>query len=78
VSTPRHSELTLAIETYQRLIASYTLARERMLKRRRGAADHVMVELDGRLEANQRTTEALQRAVEISREQLKLMERNSV
>ena len=74
VSTPRHKELKLAIETYQRLIANYTLARERILERRRGAADHVMVELDERLEANKRTTDALQNAVEITREHLKLLE----
>ena len=63
----------MTIETYQRLIANYTLSRERILARRRGAEDHVMVELDERLEANKRTIEALQRAVEISREHLRVL-----
>jgi hypothetical protein len=67
---PRHEEMKVAIETYQRLIATYSLARERMLERRKGAADHVMVELDERLLVNQRTLDALQRAVEMTREQL--------
>jgi len=76
VSTPRHNELKVAIETYQRLIAAYTLARERMIERRHGAADSVMVELDDRLAANKRTIDALHRAVEITREHLKLLERD--
>lgn len=68
----------MAIETYQRLIATYTLARERMLERKRNAADRVMVEMDERLEANKRTIDALQRAVEISREHLNSLEHESV
>ena len=64
-----------AITSYQKLIANYTLSRERLLVRRRNAADHVMVELDERMLANQRTIEALQRAIEVAREQLKLVER---
>ena len=40
------------------------------------AADHVMVELDERLEANKRMIESLQRAVDISREYLRLLERS--
>lgn len=74
VSTPRHNELKVAIETYQRLIANYTLARERMLGRRKNAVDHVMVELDDRLIANERTIDSLQRAVEMTREQLSSLE----
>jgi hypothetical protein len=69
------AELILAIETYQVLIANYTLTRERLLVRRRDAADHVMVELDDRLQANQRTLDSLQRAVASTREHLKLRQR---
>ena len=76
MSLPRHDELKLAIDTYQRLIASYSLARVRMIERRKSAADHVMVELDDRLAANKRTIDALQRAVEISREHLKFLDRD--
>ena len=76
MSLPRHDELKLAIDTYQGLIASYSLARVRMIERRKSAADHVMVELDDRLAANKRTIDALQRAVEISREHLKFLDRD--
>jgi hypothetical protein len=69
------TELKTAIMSYQKLIANYTLSRERLLARRRNAADHVMVELDERMMANQRTIDALQRATEVAREQLKLVER---
>ena len=69
------SELQKAIAGYESLISNYTLARERMLERRRSAVDHVMVELDERLEANARTIEALNRALEISREHLNFLER---
>jgi hypothetical protein len=72
-STP--ADLKEAIASYQKLIANYTLSRERMLVRRRGAADSVMLELDERMKANQRTIDALQRAIEVAREQLKTLER---
>ena len=67
------SELNLAISTYEKLIANYTLARERILESRRSATDHVMLELDARLAANQRTIDSLRRAVEISHEHLKIL-----
>ena len=74
MATP--ADLKQSIATYETLIAKYTLARERMVERRKGAADHVMVELDERLEANKRTVEAFQRAIEITRDQLRIVERN--
>ena len=64
------AELKEAIASYQKLIASYTLSRERMLVRRQGAPDHIMVDLDERMQVNQRTIEALQQAIEAAREQL--------
>jgi hypothetical protein len=70
----RAAELRTAIESYQKLIANYTLARERMIERRRNAVDHVMVEIDERLEANARTIAALGRALELSHEHLTLIE----
>ena len=68
-------DLKEAIASYQKLIANYTLSRERMLVRRWGAPDHVMVELDEQIKINQRTIDALQRAIEAAGEQLKTMER---
>ena len=71
MSAQRKLELENAIRTYQRLIANYTLMRERLIRRRSGAADHVMVELDQRIATNTRTIEAISRAVEATREHLK-------
>ena len=72
------SELKHSIEVYESLIANYTWVRERMIERRRGAEDHVMVELDDRLQANARTVEALLRAVEVTRQHLKLAEQGKL
>ncbi len=69
------SELQKSIAGYESLISNYTLARARMLERRRSAVDHVMLELDERLEANARTIEALNRALDISRDHLTFLER---
>ena len=69
------SGLKQAIASYEALIANYTLARERIIARRRSAADHVMVELDDRLKANARTIEALRKALEVTQEHLKSVER---
>ena len=71
---PTKAELEQAIATYEVLVANYTKSRANIVARRRTAADHVMVELDDRLKANARTVEALQRAIEITREHLKLLE----
>jgi CheY-like chemotaxis protein len=67
-------ELKSAIAGYETLIAKYTLAREQILARRSGAADHVMVELDQRLEVNARTLEALGRAVRMTQQHLGAIE----
>jgi hypothetical protein len=72
-AVPLHSELNLAIVTYETLVANYTRARAALLERRRSASDSVMIELDDRLAANQRTVDALRRAIEISHEHLKLL-----
>jgi hypothetical protein len=69
------SELKQAIVTYEHLIASYTIARERIVARRKSAADNVMVELDDRLKANARTIESLRRALEVTQEHLRSLER---
>ena len=66
-----------AIANYEALIESYSHEREKLTIRRRGAADHVMVELDERLDINEQTIEAFRRALEMSREHLKLLERDS-
>lgn len=66
------SELRAAIAVYESLIETHARSRTRMLERRKGAADHIMVELDQRLAANERTLEALRRTVEVTRELLKI------
>ena len=71
---PSPFELKQAIATYETLIANYSRVRDQLTARRRGAADHVMVELDERLQANARTIDALRNAVEITQEHLKLVE----
>jgi hypothetical protein len=73
---PTPGELKESIATYEALIANYTLARGRMIARRKGASDHIMVELDERLEANKRTIDAFQRAIEITRAHLQVVERD--
>jgi hypothetical protein len=45
-----------------------------MIKSRRNAPDHVMTEVDERLEVNARTIAALGRAIELTREHLKVIE----
>lgn len=53
-----------AIASYEILIGNYTRLRENLLMIRRGAEDHVMLEIDERLEANERVTQALRGAME--------------
>lgn len=50
--------------SYETLIENYTRFRENLLRIRRGAEDHVMLEIDERLEANERVTKALRGAME--------------
>ena len=71
------AELQQAIETYQLLIANYTLSRDRMIARRRTAMDHRMIELDERLQVNQETINCLQRAIESTRAHLELITRSA-
>ena len=70
----RSSELKEAVEFYEALIANYTKVREELIVRRRSAADHVMVEIDQRLEVNARAIEAYSRALEAIRKYLTLIE----
>ena len=56
-------------------VARYMFAREELLERRSGAADHVMAELDKLLEVNSHIIAALRRMAEGSRKHLLLMER---
>lgn len=53
-----------ALASYEILIGNYTRLRENLLRIRRGAEDHVMLEIDERLEANERVTIALRGAME--------------
>ena len=64
----RVPELNEAIATYEKLIVTYGQTREHLIARRKGAADHVMLELDERLETNAKTIDALHRAIATTRE----------
>jgi hypothetical protein len=72
--TARHAALRETIASYQSLIASYTLAYDRLVIRRRSATDSTMVELDSRMEVNRKTVEAFRRALEATREHLKMLD----
>jgi CheY-like chemotaxis protein len=65
------TELRERIVRFDDAIAGFRRAQEHMIARRRGAADHVMVELDDRLVVNRRTLEALERTRELAVEDLK-------
>ncbi len=71
------SELQKAIDSYQTLIHNYEVVRSHLLERRRNATDHVMLELDDRLKANNRTIDALRRAVDVSSEHIELLKRTA-
>jgi hypothetical protein len=68
----RSTDLKLSIKLFESMLDCYALAREGLLEKRRGSADHVMVEIDDRLAVNARATSAIRRTVEVLREQLKL------
>jgi hypothetical protein len=70
--SPRSSDLKLSIKLFESMLDCYTRAREELLERRRGTADHVMVEIDERLAVNARATAAIRRTVEVLRDQLNL------
>lgn len=70
----RKADLRQTITLFESLRDSYQVTRDRLYARRRGAADHVMVEIDDRLAANARTIEAIGRTVECLRAQLDVME----
>jgi hypothetical protein len=77
MSTERAHELKAMIDRLEKVIATFTGARHRLVERRRGAADHIMVELDQRLAVNQRTLECLERTVDVARRELKQMDADS-
>jgi DNA-binding NarL/FixJ family response regulator len=59
---PRTStDLRTQVESLAKSIAFHEEARRNLLLRRRGAADHVMVEIDDRLKVNERTLKTLRR-----------------
>jgi hypothetical protein len=74
VSQDRKADLRQTISLFESLMDSYKLTRDRLFARRRGATDHVMVEIDDRLAANARTIESFKRAVECLRAQLASIE----
>jgi outer membrane protein assembly factor BamD (BamD/ComL family) len=55
-------------------IAGFERRRAELIVRRRGAVDHVMVEIDERLKVNERTTEALKRTLELVQADLRRTE----
>ena len=75
---PSESELRQAIATYVKLIANYSIVRDRLLAQIATLTDGDSAELTHRLDANARTISFLERAVEVARDQLKLSENSAV
>ena len=69
---PSAPELREAIATYQRLIANYSLTRDRLIAQI--AAARNSAELEHRLDANARAIASLGHAIEVARERLRLRE----
>jgi hypothetical protein len=67
-------ELRERIARFDESIGGFLRTREEIVARRRGAADHIMVELDERLVVNRRTVEALERSRDLSKEDLQRIE----
>jgi hypothetical protein len=67
----RPIDLKQTISLFESMLECYMRARERLMERRRGAIDHVMVEIDDLLAVNSRTTACIQSALEGLREQIK-------
>jgi hypothetical protein len=75
VPEDRKADLRQTISLFESLRDSYRLTGDRLVVRRRSAADQYLVaELDDRLAANARTIESFQHAVECLREQLASLE----
>lgn len=64
------TKLEESIRVFTEAIASFERTRERMLGRRRGATDAVMVHLDESLELNRRTLDSLRNVLASAKEQL--------
>ena len=71
---PSPSDLALAVQTYEILIANYSLTRDRLIVQIATATEERSPDLQKRLDANARTIDALRHAVEVAHEQLKLRE----
>ena len=69
---PASSDLKLAIHTYEKLIANYSVTRDRLIAQIAIATEESSPDLANRLDANARTIASLTHAVEVAREQLKL------
>lgn len=72
---PSIPDLNISIQTYQKLIANYSLTRDRLIAQIATATDGDSADLEHRLDANARTIASLTHAVEVAREQLKTRER---
>ena len=70
----RKADLRQTIALFESLRDSYQLTRDRLYARRRGAADHAMVEIDDRLAANARAIEAIGCTVKCLRAQIDSLE----
>jgi hypothetical protein len=74
----RVPKLNEAIATYEKLIETYGHTREHLIARRKGAVDHVIVEMDERLETNAKTIDALRRAIATTREYIMSIQRGRI
>jgi hypothetical protein len=64
------AKLEESVKVYEEVIRSFEAANDHLRRRRHGALDAVMVEIDRSLELNQRTLDSLNRVVATVKAQL--------
>lgn len=76
-SSPRIQELQEHIRQLHSAVTAFERTTAHLRERRRGATDHVMIELDERLLVNERTLECIKRSLELAQLELARAERES-
>jgi hypothetical protein len=76
LNADRVATLRESVTRFEEVVTNFERLRADITRRRRGAADHVMVVLDERLEVNARTLKALKAGLELARQELKRAETN--
>jgi hypothetical protein len=77
VKLPSITELSTSVGKYRAMIEKYERAQKMLWERRRGATDHVMVELDDRIIANARMIDALNRVIDVTEKQIQIVRSRS-